>query len=251
LPELIVEFETIDSTNTEAHRRAASGERGPLWIRADRQEAGRGRSGRAWSSPAGNLSSTYLFMPESPRAVFHQLSFVAGVAAFDAVASYLEDQAPLQLKWPNDVLIGEAKIGGILVESSKYGEDTVVMIGIGINIAVTPPIAGRAVTRLDQHGMAPRPQDLLITLADRLRHWLAIWQDGRGFPEVREAWSRRAHAIGRRLTVNTNKQPLEGTFEGMAENGALRLKLSSGETVCVEHGDVSLANDKTAARERA
>ncbi|MGI9480492.1 MAG: biotin--[acetyl-CoA-carboxylase] ligase [Hyphomicrobiaceae bacterium] len=237
----IVEFETIDSTNTEAHRRAADGERGPIWLRSDAQEAGRGRSGRPWSSPPGNLSATYMFTPECPRSVFHHLSFVAAVAAHDAIAPNLTSGKALQLKWPNDLLINSAKVGGILVESSKYDSDIVVMIGIGINIAVLPDVDGRNVTKLDAHGPAPSPSQLVQHLADMMTAWLTTWDNGREFETVRQAWLARAHPLGQALTVNTNERQLAGTFAGLAENGALLLATHAGETCRVEHGDVALA----------
>ncbi len=250
-PARIVEYETIDSTNDEAHRRAAAGERGPLWIRSDQQQSGRGRSGRPWSSPPGNLSATHLFTPDCPRSVFHHLSFVAGIAAYDAVATSVNKGAPLQLKWPNDLLIGAAKVGGILVESSKYDDDVVVMIGIGINIAVAPPVDGRAVTQLGDHGTAPTPSDLVARLADAMAHWISRWDSGRNFASVRAAWSERAHAIGRPLMVNTNERQVVGAFNGLAENGALLLTTEGGETLRIEHGDVSLVATSPASEERA
>lgn len=249
-PTRLVEYESIDSTNSEAHRQAASGERGPLWIRADEQLAGRGRSGRPWSSPPGNLSATYLFTPACPRGVFHQLSFVAGIAGFDAIAASVDNSLPLQLKWPNDLLIGSAKVGGILVESSKYDGDVVVMVGMGVNIAIAPEVDGREITQLDAHGSAPTPRDLIRRLADAMAHWLAIWAGGDDFPAIREAWQHRAHEVGQPLTVNTNQGQRAGTFAGLADNGALLLKSSSGETSNIEHGDVSLATTLPAVENR-
>jgi BirA family biotin operon repressor/biotin-[acetyl-CoA-carboxylase] ligase len=247
----IVEFETIDSTSTEAHRRAAAGARGPLWIRSDRQEQGRGRSGRPWSSPPGNLSATYMFTPDCERAVFHQLSFVAGIAGYDAVAAGLENTEALQLKWPNDLMIKNAKVGGILVESSKYADDIVVMIGIGINITVTPEVDGRMVTRLADHGPAPTPQLLLQRLRGAMSGWLSVWDGGVGFASIRAAWLARAHPTGQPLTVNAASHQHVGTFAGMADNGALLLALPTNETIRIEHGDVALASAITLPEERA
>lgn len=238
----IVEFETIDSTNSEAHRRAAAGERGPLWIRSDAQQTGRGRSGRPWSSPPGNLSATFLFSPTCPRPSFHQLSFVAGLAGYDAIAPHLTDTSALQLKWPNDLLIANAKVGGILIESSSYGRDTVVIIGVGLNIVVTPDIKDRAVTQIDRHGQAPPAAAVLLELNAALLHWLQTWNNGANFDLIRQSWLQRAHKIGQPLAVNTNEQALEGTFQGLADNGALLLALPSGEIRRIEHGDVSLAS---------
>ncbi|MFY0615574.1 MAG: biotin--[acetyl-CoA-carboxylase] ligase, partial [Hyphomicrobiaceae bacterium] len=166
---------------------------------------------------------------------------VAAVAAHDAVAAYLSDNTPLQLKWPNDLLIGPAKVGGILVESSKYDDDIVVMIGIGVNISVLPEVGGRDVTKLDLHGRAPSPSELVQRLADTMDTWLATWANGVGFDAIRTAWLERAHPLGQSLTVNTIKHQLAGRFAGLADNGALLLTTESGEIVRVEHGDVALA----------
>lgn len=247
----IIEFETIDSTNTEAHRRASTGERGPLWIRSDRQEQGRGRSGRSWSSPPGNLSATHLFTPTCERGVLHQLSFVAGLAAYDAIAPNLDSGTPLQLKWPNDVLIGPAKVGGILVESANYGGDVVVIIGMGVNIAVTPEIEGRAVTQIDRYGATAGASDLMDVLALCMRSWIDIWDAGNGFAAIRAAWLERAHAAGQQLTVNTHDRQLAGTFAGLADNGALLLATGDGAPSRIEHGDVTLASTMSLPKERA
>lgn len=237
----IVEFEVIDSTNSEAHRRAAAGERGPLWIRADRQQAGRGRSGRPWSSPAGNFSATYLF---SPAAVepghYHHLSFIAGVAAWDALGETCAGKRALQLKWPNDLMVGDAKLGGILVESSRYDGDDVILVGIGINLAARPEVADRTVTHLAAHGVEVAPRDLLHHIAGALSRWLAVWSGGRGFPAVREAWMARAHAVGSRLTVKGRETTFSGTYEGLGPDGSLELCSETGERLSVTHGDVSL-----------
>jgi BirA family transcriptional regulator, biotin operon repressor / biotin---[acetyl-CoA-carboxylase] ligase len=247
----IVEFETIDSTNSEAHRRAAAGARGPLWIRADQQEQGRGRSGRPWSSPPGNLSATYMFTPASELGNLHQLSFVAALAGHDAISQHVSDKSPLQLKWPNDLLIGDAKICGILIESARYGNDVVAMIGMGVNIAVAPEIEHRAVTQLDRHGEAVKPQALLEDIAAKMDHWLSIWNGGAGFEKIRAAWLERAHPQGQPLTVNSVNEQLAGVFQGLAENGALILTLPTGETIRVEHGDVALATTMNFPKERA
>ena len=112
-------FESLDSTNAEALRQLALGTEGPLWIVADEQTEGRGRAGRRWQSPKGNLYATLGLRPGVSAGVATQLSFVAALAAFDAIASQLpqEQHSSLHLKWPNDVLLSGAKIAGILIES--------------------------------------------------------------------------------------------------------------------------------------
>src|SRR5712692_4211667 len=120
----------VDSTNAEALRLAKARERGPLWIVAKEQSAGRGRRGRAWTSPAGNLHATLLLTDPSPPAVAPQLGFVAGLALCDAVAVAAPSLASrLALKWPNDLLCGGRKIAGILIEGE--GDPVAAAVGIG------------------------------------------------------------------------------------------------------------------------
>src|ERR1700680_2406864 len=149
-------LEEAGSTNTEAFKRAAAGEAGPLWIMARRQTNGRGRSGRMWASEPGNLYASLLQRLACPQSVVHQLSLLAGVAAVEAIAAAVGGRINgLRLKWPNDVLIGEAKCAGILPESQigAGGSEVVVVIGIGINLASHPTGLGRSATHLAAHGV--------------------------------------------------------------------------------------------------
>ena len=237
----VLTFETIDSTNAEAHRRAAAGERGPIWITAGRQETGRGRSGRAWSSPPGNFSASFLFMPEGAApSAYHQVSFISGVAVVDALRACGVVLKPLQLKWPNDLMIGDAKLGGILVESSRYSGDDLIIIGIGLNLAVAPDVPDRKVTSLAAHGTCLPPDALLHELAPTLSNWLRVWKGGQDFAAIREAWLGRAHPPGQALTVNAQNQIYTGTFAGLGADGSLNLRTSDGTIVSLDHGDVSL-----------
>lgn len=237
----IVAFDSIDSTNAEAHRRAAAGERGPLWIIAARQEAGRGRSGRAWSSPVGNFSATLLMTPEGASpAKYHQLAFVSGLAAWEALTACGANKQVLQLKWPNDLMIDDAKLGGILVESTRFAGDDVIMIGIGINLAVAPEVQDRKVTHLAGHGALIAPETLLAELAPAMTRWLAVWDGGRGFETVRSTWGPRAHPQGQPLSVKGHGREYRGTFEGLGPDGRLEMTTEDGERVSLDHGDVAL-----------
>lgn len=240
-PARIATFETIDSTNAEAHRRATAGERGPLWIMAGRQEAGRGRSGRTWASPPGNFSATLLMTPEGAApAHYHQLSFVSGLAAWDALAACGADQQRLQLKWPNDLMIDGAKLGGILVESSRFAGNDVIMIGIGINLVVAPEIEDRSVTHLAADGPVVVPETLLHALSPGMTRWLATWDGGRGFEAIRSAWQARAHPPGQALSVKGHAREYRGTFEGLGPDGRLEMIGEDGARLSLDHGDVAL-----------
>src|SRR5262249_15532241 len=128
----LVAYPLLSSTNEHALRLAARGERGPLWIVAEPQTAGRGRRGRASVSPAGNLRATLLLADPAPIGVRPQLSFVAALAAVDALSSLAPFlAAQLAIKWPNDLLLAGRKVAGILLE----GAGDAVAVGIGINCA--------------------------------------------------------------------------------------------------------------------
>src|SRR5262245_48618831 len=133
-----VNYDTLGSTNAEALALARAGERGPLWISARTQSAGRGRRRTRWVSPAGNLDATLLLSQPSPPAQAPQLSFVAALAVHDAVAVCAPQVGPgLKVKWPNDLLVEKAKVAGILIEGESEPAFAVA-IGIGVNCATHP-----------------------------------------------------------------------------------------------------------------
>ncbi len=233
----------VDGTNAEAMRRVIAGERGPLWVIADRQTAGRGRAGRSWTSEPGNLFASYVASFDCPPAKAGQLSLVAGIAVVEAIrrAGAL---AGLRLKWPNDILVGTAKTGGILVESTTRMQQPGVtaVIGIGLNLVSVPPDLGRAATYLAAQGIALSPREALCFLAHSMSDWIRIWDNGEGFAHVREAWLARAGAIGEPLLVNAAGGPVAGSFAGLDASGALQLDTSDGRQLSFTFGDVTLAD---------
>jgi BirA family biotin operon repressor/biotin-[acetyl-CoA-carboxylase] ligase len=232
----------VGSTNVEALARAAQGERGPVWIVARRQTAGRGRSGRVWASEPGNLYASLLVELACPTAVVPQLSLLAGVATVDAVAEAAGGHlSGLRLKWPNDVLVGQAKCAGILAESLAGNETVIAAIGIGINLAWHPLGLGRAVTSLAAHGLSLAPDAMLARLDGAMRRWLGMWDCGGGFARVREAWLERAGPIGEPCTANTGTEQIAGAFLGIDQSGSLLLGDQEGRRRTVSFGDVALA----------
>ena len=228
----VVTLAEVASTNAEAMRRAAEGERGPLWIAAARQTQGRGRSGRTWTSREGDLTATLLFAPRCQQAALYQLSLLAGVAVHDALLPLMPAGQPerprLRLKWPNDILVGHAKLGGILVESSTIGATTMAAIGIGINIVAAPELSPRATTSLAARGASAEPHGLVETIAQRMETWLEIWHGGAGFSALRTAWLDRAGPVGEPMSVNTGTSVVTGTFAGIDGSGALLLQGHGG-----------------------
>lgn len=238
----VIEHDSVASTNDEALALSRRGESGPLWVIASRQTAGRGRSGRSWQSPPGNLHASLLLPIGAPPASLPQLALVAGVGLFDAVAAVAGEAplAELRLKWPNDILVGAAKLGGILVESSRGHASATAAIGIGLNVTAAPAVAGRAVTSLASHGLSVPRDRLVEELSRALLAWIARWDDGRGFGAVRSAWVVRAGPLGEPIVVRTAAGEIAGLYRGLGEDGALLVENGAGRIITVSHGDVEL-----------
>ena len=238
----VLKLDEIDSTNAECLRRAQSGERGPLWIVAERQTAGRGRSGRSWSQAGGNFAASFLFVPDGPLGALHQLALLCGVAVHEAIDRAAGGAVPtLRLKWPNDILVGHAKAGGILVEAATWRGTTVAVAGIGLNIVHAPAIGGRTVARLGDYAGGLTSEAMLAALDAAMHRWLGVWQGGAGFGQIRNAWLARTGAAGEHLSVNAGAERIEGTFHGIDDGGALLLRLADGSLRRLTYGDVSLA----------
>jgi BirA family biotin operon repressor/biotin-[acetyl-CoA-carboxylase] ligase len=238
----VASFDAIDSTNEEARRRAVVGERGPLWVWARRQTAGRGRRGREWESPEGNLMTTLLTSPGVSAPEAARLSFVAALAVHDLVSTYAV-RSVVRVKWPNDVLIDGKKVAGILLESSgDAGVDVLpwVAIGIGVNLMHGPGEAQYPATYLGAHGPAPTAAEALAELAEawetRFRVWLVS-----GFAAIREAWLAVAAGLGQKIEVRLPGETLEGRFETLMPDGALSLLLPSGARRAITAGEVFFA----------
>ena len=240
----LVFHETMDSTNAEALRLAAAGEASGLWIWAGAQRAGRGRAGRSWASPAGNLYASLLVRPRVPLATALQLSLLAGVAAHDAVSALAAGAGvtpSLRLKWPNDILLNDAKLGGILLESQAGAQEdaAAVVIGTGLNLARAPGDLARPVASLADAGIAVEPAQAFAALAWATAEWIAHWQEGAGFETIRGAWLERARPLGGSISVHLGAELVSGIFLGIDEIGALRLATEAGERR-ITAGDVAI-----------
>lgn len=229
----------VDSTNEEARRLATDGAATPLWILADHQSNGRGRRGRAWQAPAGNLAATLLLRPEKPLAQCAQLSFVAALAAADMIAHFAP-AAEVQLKWPNDVLAGKRKISGILLESAGNfaARPDWVAVGVGVNLAAHPrDVEFPAISLAALGAEAPGPLEALACLAVQWSRWYDIWEQ-RGFGPVRDAWLARAAGLGTRIRARLAGGEICGMFEGMDDGGALLLRENPARLRVISAGEV-------------
>jgi len=238
-------LEAVDSTNEEAKRRAEAGEAEGLAVTALRQTAGRGRRGRAWDSPEGNLFVSMLLRPSRPPMEAATLSFLACVAMADAVAQLAPHLAPkLACKWPNDLLLDGAKICGILLESRNKpannaagGGIDYLVIGIGVNLVYHPADTPYPATDLAAQGVEVSRQDFLAALLQSLGTWYERWNQ-HGFAPVREAWLKRAQGIGRPVIVRLQDKELHGCFVALDDSGALLLETADGGIKTITAGDV-------------
>jgi BirA family transcriptional regulator, biotin operon repressor / biotin---[acetyl-CoA-carboxylase] ligase len=236
------QVESTGSTNADLAARLRSGERlaEAHWLRADRQSGGRGRRGRDWDSPPGNLyCSTIVRLGPADRPA-HALSFVTALAVDDLLNHQLRtvSHGVPRLKWPNDVLVNGAKICGILLE--QIGD--CVIVGIGINVTHAPQLPDRATTSIHAlNGVnANTPQQILEYLAPLFAARVAQWRTA-GLGAILSAWEARAHPRGTPIVVaGEAEEPITGSFAGLDPSGALRLRLDDGSERAIHAADVSL-----------
>jgi BirA family biotin operon repressor/biotin-[acetyl-CoA-carboxylase] ligase len=235
----LLAYEEIDSTNAEALRLLRQGERGPLWITAQRQSAGRGRRGRKWISVPGNLHASLLLTDPGPAEHWPQLSFVAALAVHDAVVELAPEIRPLmELKWPNDLLLSGAKFAGILIEGEGGEEAGAVAIGIGVNCTAHPDGAAYPATDLAAAGAHLTAAALFAVLSVKMPGRLAQWNRGNGFATIRADWLARAAGLGESIRVALADRELAGRFEGLDDAGCLVLIAPDGSETVIAAGDV-------------
>jgi len=235
----LLALDTVDSTNEEARRLIHGGERGPLWIVAARQTRGRGRLGREWVSPVGNFYGTVVHSDFSDVSIAPQLGFVTGVAVIRALRK-TAGSLDFQLKWPNDMLLDRAKLGGILLECVSAGATPTAIIGVGLNIANAPSQTSYPATALAAPGRdAPTCEKFLSYFSDSLIEALDLWNSGEGFAAIRDEWLRYASGLGETIRVALASETLEGRFDTIDAAGRLVLETTAGRRA-IEAGDVLL-----------
>lgn len=233
------------STNAEAARIGEKGDEGPIWVMADRQTAGRGRLGRDWCSLDGNLHAS-LLLPLwcEPEEIMH-VSLLAGIALADAVnavapaASQTNSVRPV-LKWPNDLLIANAKCAGVLVETTAATNGSFLgVLGFGVNIAAAPDIPERPATSLSANGFHTTPGALREHLDTATRTAFRVLATPEGFMQLRERWLAQSLPLGSTITVTTDTSIRHGEFSGLDTDGALLLTEAGGRLRRITFGDVS------------
>jgi BirA family biotin operon repressor/biotin-[acetyl-CoA-carboxylase] ligase len=241
-------FDSLGSTNAEALARAREGEPGPIWFVTSEQTAGRGRRNRPWIAPRGNLASSILEVINVPPSVAATLGFAAGLA-LEAALQKVSIEASLRsagsedmkfsLKWPNDLLAGQNKLAGILLEAEAVADNRLaVVVGIGTNVVAAPEGTPTPATSLAALGVHIGAEELFAELSDAWAEFRGLWDHGRGFGEVRRLWLQRAAGLGKPVAIRSGGATVEGTFDTIDEAGCMIVRTSGGKRVPISAGDV-------------
>lgn len=259
----VIGFDSLGSTNIEAITAARSGDAGKVWFAALQQTEGRGRRGRAWESPYGNLAASLLVVPNAPAASLPGLGFVAGVALETALSRLVPDlalrtgldgadgqtnagRARIALKWPNDVLADGAKLAGILLEAIPRPDGrTAIVIGIGVNVVAAPQGLPYPATALADFGRPITAADVFEALAQSWVEWYDTWNDGAGTAAIIQRWRERAAGIGAEVAVQRSGGVLRGVFETIDDAGHLIVRDDEGHRIAITAGDVHFGTTAT------
>lgn len=236
----LIALDDVDSTNEDARRRIKSGTSPGTVVWARRQTAGRGRRGRPWSSPQGNLYLSLAVQPNCSPSEAAQLSFLAGVVVAETVAAQLPMESRVTLKWPNDVLIDGSKTCGILLEGENdpAGGPPWVIVGIGLNVESSPEYTPYPATNLRREGADVIDVAVLVEeLVARWADWFTRWETG-GFSMIRAAWLARAHNLKGDIIAKLPRETIEGRFVDLDANGELVLETRAGRVMHINAADI-------------
>ncbi|RDE09219.1 biotin--[acetyl-CoA-carboxylase] ligase [Pelagibacterium lacus] len=259
----VIGFDSVGSTNALAIDAAKAGDGGKVWFAALQQTEGRGRRGRAWESPYGNLAASLMIVPDAPASALPGLGFVAGVAFDAALARLLPDlalrsgidgadgtsdgqRARIALKWPNDLLADGAKIAGILLEAfPRPAGGTAIIIGIGVNVVAAPEGLPYPASALSAFNPAIDAATVFEALAESWVEWYEIWNGGQGTPRVIERWRENAAGVGAEVAVQRPGGVLRGIFETIDDAGHLIVRDDEGHRIAITAGDVHFGTTAT------
>jgi len=230
----------VGSTNSVCMDMARAGDPGNVWVTARRQLGGRGRRGRVWVSEAGNLYASLLLINPSSVALLASLPIAVALALYRAIAGEMPWAGDrVQIKWPNDILVDDRKVSGILIESENLGDGRqAVVIGCGVNIAHRPDDPLYPATTLAEADVTTSPDQLFARLMQELAAVLMEWDEGRGITAVVNAWKMHVKGIGGPITVNLPDRSISGVFSGIEDDGRLLLQLPAGDMRAIASGDV-------------
>jgi len=246
--------ETVGSTNALALEHARNGDAGRLWVVSKKQESGRGRRGRVWVTPSGNLAATLLLVDDHDIKLAATLGFVAGLALADALEAVVPEgrisigvdggsgsgnAGRFELKWPNDVLASGAKLAGILLESAMLdARRHAIAVGIGVNVVAHPEDVPYPATSLAGLGAKADAEMLFLALSDAWTVNARLWDSGRGLGAVRRKWLSRAAGLGSEVAVRVDGNVVRGIFETIDDDCRFVIRDRQGARVTIAAGDV-------------
>ena len=236
----ILNFDTIDSTNTEALNHAKLGADEGLCIVASHQTAGRGRHGRAWvSEKDAGLYFSIVLRPKLETRYLPLITLMSGVAVHDTLAEF--DLAP-DIKWVNDVLVHDKKIAGILAETTETPTGLAVIVGIGINVrsdSIAAHLDGSATSIEDASGHKMGAAQVAQRLTTQLSHWYGVLNEVDGPAKIIDAWRQRSsYFSGKHVRVVLENETILGVTDGLESEGALRVRRDDGSLAVIHAGDV-------------
>lgn len=241
-------YDEIGSTSTEAARAAEAGDVGEVWFAALKQTAGRGRRGRAWETPSGNLAASLMIVPDCDPAIAATLGFVAGVALNRALAATLPSGIVKQgldgadrvaLKWPNDVLADGAKLAGMLLEAHRRPDGRhAVVIGIGVNIVLAPTGLPYPATSLADLKVDISAETIFAALAEEWVVAYELWDNGSNVADILRLWRASAAGIGAEVAVKRDGDVVRGVFESIDDSGRLIVRSNDNSRIAITAGDV-------------
>jgi len=237
----LIALDTVGSTNTEAKRRADKGTGSApdctlVW--AKEQTAGKGRRGRSWNSPPGNLYTSIILRPDAPFSDLSAYSFIAAVAVVEALEKFSPTNHQIRCKWPNDVLVNGKKAAGILMEtaSGEGNRAKWLVVGMGLNVESFPPDTAYPATSLRTEGWDASLEAILGRYCERFLHWSRRWESD-GFDAIRRTWLVHSIGQGEEIRVRLGDGEVTGIFEDMDETGALVIN-EAGTRRRITAGDV-------------
>ncbi|MCZ4273022.1 biotin--[acetyl-CoA-carboxylase] ligase [Maritalea porphyrae] len=218
--------EKIDSTSAALMKDALAGATGPQWLVADEQEDGKGRRGRFWNSPKGNLYASLLLTDPAPSEKIAQLSFVMALALRDAVVAINEPGVgptddDIEVKWPNDLILCDKKCAGLLLEGGVKGQSRFVVVGLGVNVLSHPEKANHPAGNLNEWGIHTSVEHFFPYLSDAVALRLEQWAMGQGFSATRQDWLAHAYKVGQDMRINTSTESFVARLNGVDETGNL------------------------------
>lgn len=240
-------FDETGSTNTEAMAHARRGGCGRMWFVTTLQTAGRGRRQRPWVAPRGNLASSVLEVLDVTPAVAATMGFAFGLAQEKALRRVSmeadrrlagADQLQYLLKWPNDVMVRGRKLCGLLVEAEAVTGGLAVVAGIGTNIVASPEGTPTPATSLSALGVQVGAKELFAALSDAWVEMFGIWDNGRGFADIRKLWLEHAYGLGEAVAIQNGAVMVEGVFDTLDDAGCLIIRTADGSRVPITAGEV-------------